>query len=355
MTADLIDLAGVPLEDLMDIIDLAERIGKNPSHYSNACAGKVMASLFYEPSTRTQMSFHSAMIRLGGQVIGFDNPGGSSVSKGESFGDTVRVTSGYSDILVIRHPAEGAALAASLYSKVPVINAGDGSRAHPTQTLTDIVTLASEKRLGNLAIGICGDLLNGRTVHSLIETMSRFEGNKFILISTPDLALPVNLKNLLNSRGCLYKEVYCLEEALPDLDVLYMTRIQRERFENKNQYEAQMGIYILTSETLKYARPDLCILHPLPRLNEIDYSVDADPRAFYFKQAEYGMYARMALLCRMIKGQDFISDSSLKIDMASGTRLCSNAKCITANELYLPQLTDEINGKKYCRYCEHVI
>lgn len=346
---DLMDLDQLSTDDLLDIIDMAGRISRHPDHYSHACSGKIMAALFYEPSTRTQMSFQSAMLRLGGQVIGFDNPMGSSVAKGESLADTVRVVSGYSDVVVIRHPKEGAAFASSLYSKVPVINAGDGGHAHPTQTLADIVTLANEKRLDNLTIGICGDLLNGRTVHSLIKTMCRFSGNRFVLISTPSLGLPQYLKGFMRSAGCDFREVPSLEQAIPELDVLYMTRIQRERFTDMEEYKRQQGVFVLDSAKLACAKSDLCVLHPLPRVDEIEPEVDSDPRAKYFIQTEYGMYARMALLIKLIKLSEKQNDRPC---FSPCQTRCGNPRCITAQEAYLPALFSDTDGKKRCMYCE---
>ena len=262
-----------------------------------------MATLFYEPSTRTQMSFQTAMMRLGGKIIGFDNPQNSSVSKGESLKDTITIVSGYADIIAMRNPVEGSAKAASLYSSVPVINAGDGGHLHPTQTLTDLVTLSNEKgRLNHLKIGLCGDLKNGRTVHSLIKTMSHFEGNSFVLISTKELSIPDYIKDIMDKAGCPYEEVDDLQSNIADLDVLYMTRIQRERFANEEDYQAQKGQYILDTEKMSYAKKDMIVLHPLPRVDEITVEVDDDPRACCFKQAVYGMYEQNGTqLCYYLK------------------------------------------------------
>lgn len=342
----LIDLDNLSDEHLLNIIDMASRISNNPDHYSSAARGKIMATLFYEPSTRTQMSFQTAMLRLGGKIIGFSDPSNSSVSKGESLKDTVRVVSGYSDIVVIRHPLEGSAYAASLYSKAHVINAGDGGHMHPTQTLADLVTLSCRKRLNNLCIGLCGDLLNGRTVHSLIKTMCRFEGNSFVLISTKELAVPEYVRQIMRDSGCAFREVYTIDEVIGELDVLYMTRIQQERFSSVEEYEAQKGVYVLDGEKLAKAKSDLCILHPLPRVDEITCEVDDDPRACYFEQTEYGMYARMALILMMLKDA---SREALMPAMRKGGTLCANPKCITNHEHYLPLYREGL----HCGYCDH--
>jgi aspartate carbamoyltransferase catalytic subunit len=298
---NLIDLEDISLEDIDEIIHLAGMIKANPSIFTDACHGKIMATLFYEPSTRTQMSFKTAMLRLGGEVIGFDNPSNASVSKGESLKDTVRVVSNYADVLVMRNPIEGSAYAASLYSKSPVINAGDGGHLHPTQTLADLVTLSHEKgRLSDLTIGLCGDMKNGRTVHSLVKALSKYKNNKFVMISTPELQMPEYIIDILKKSGCEYSFSSSLEEAISSLDVLYMTRIQQERFKSEEEYERQKGVYVLDEEKMKLAKKDLVVLHPLPRVDEITVGVDDDSRAKYFEQTEYGMYARMALIILML-------------------------------------------------------
>lgn len=258
-----------------------------------------MGTLFYEPSTRTQMSFQTAMLRLGGTIIGFDNPSTSSVSKGENIKDTTKIVSSYADILVMRNPYEGSAKAAALTADCPVINAGDGGHLHPTQTLTDMLTLKNEKgRLDHLKIGLCGDLRYGRTVHSQLKALSRYEGNEFILISTPELALPSYIKDVLNARGCTYKEIYSLDEAITgeSLDMLYMTRIQKERFSSEEEYNRQKDVFRLDTEKMKKAPKDMIVMHPLPRVDEIAMDVDDDPRAMYFTQAKNGMFVRMALI-----------------------------------------------------------
>ncbi len=347
----LIDLDQLSLREIDDLIKLANTIKNNPWAYQESCHGKIMATLFYEPSTRTKMSFQTAMYRLGGQVIGFDDPENSSVSKGESLKDTITVVSGYADLIVMRNPQEGSATAATLFSKSPIINAGDGGHLHPTQTLTDLVTLYNEKgRLDNLCIGLCGDLKNGRTVHSLIKTMTRYKGNSFVLISTPELALPQYVKDVMDAAGCSYKEVGGLGEAMPELDVLYMTRIQKERFASEQQYHEQKGIFVLDSEKLIHAKKELRILHPLPRVDEIDVAVDDDARAKYFDQTVYGMYARMALILTIFQREDI--PEKYKIPFSTHPHRCSNPKCITQSEHYLPHLFSEAGDMLECKYCD---
>ncbi len=346
----LIDLDELPLPQLDEILRLADQISKNPGAYAECCRGKVMATLFYEPSTRTQMSFQAAMLRLGGQVIGFDNPQNSSVSKGESLKDTVRVVSGYSDVVVIRNPMEGAAKAASLFSLTPVINAGDGGHLHPTQTLTDLTTLYSEiGKVDHLCVGLCGDLKNGRTVHSLIKTMCRFPGNRFLLISTPELTVPPYIKDVMKAAGCPFREVAALDEAMPELDVLYMTRIQRERFASPEAYEQQKGVYVLDGAKMRKGKPQLRVLHPLPRVDEITVDVDDDPRAAYFRQTEFGMYARMALISTMLRDT---SRGVLPRPESTHRHVCKNPRCITGAEPYLPRLFSGKGDMLVCEYCE---
>ncbi len=344
----LIDLADASVEDWNEITRLAGDIAKHPGYYSSACHGKILATLFYEPSTRTQMSFQTAMLKLGGSVIGFDDPNNSSVAKGESLKDTIRVVSGYADIIAMRHPSAGSAKAASLYSRVPIINAGDGGHLHPTQTLTDLVTLRNEKgRFDNLCIGLCGDLRNGRTVHSLIKAMCRFHGNRFILISTPHLRVPPYITHIIEESGCPYKEVDSLAEAMPELDVLYMTRIQRERFLSPEEYLAQKGVYVLDKEKMALAKDDLIVLHPLPRVDEIAVDVDDDPRMKFFEQTEYGLYARMALILKMLEDEKYI-DPQPKDQGHS----CSNPRCITRQEFYIPRVFRKVGDHEICDYCE---
>ena len=346
----LIDLNDYPVEWWNKVISLGASIYAHPQRYVQACAGKIMATLFYEPSTRTQMSFQSAMIRLGGSIIGFDNPMSSSVSKGENIKDTTKVVSSYSDILIIRHPFAGTAKAAALTADCPVVNAGDGGHLHPTQTLTDLLTLRMEKgRLNHLTVGLCGDLLYGRTVHSLCKALSCYEGNKFILISTPELQVPDYITKILRESGCEYRLESSLDAVIGDLDVLYMTRIQRERFASDTEYLAQKDVYRLTTDKMRNAKPDLTVLHPLPRVDEIEIAVDDDPRALYFKQAQYGMYVRMALILRLLESETAVPlmhgapDESLR---------CVNPKCITAQEHYLPHSFRQLGGRTVCEFCE---
>ena len=298
----LIDPMDFKVEELDEIFSLAEKIIKNPKKYSKICDGKILATLFYEPSTRTRFSFESAMMRLGGNVLGFSEPNSSSASKGETLADTIKMVSIYSDVIAMRHPKEGAARVASLYSKVPVINAGDGGHQHPTQTLTDLLTIKNLKgNLKNKTIGLCGDLKFGRTVHSLIKAMSRYEGNEFILISPKELKVPDYIKEqVLEKNNIKFREVEALEDVIEELDILYMTRIQKERFFNEEEYLRLKDSYILNMEKMDKAKSDMIVMHPLPRVNEIDMEVDNDGRASYFKQAEFGMYVRMALICKLL-------------------------------------------------------
>ena len=349
----LIDLDDYPVSWWNRVIALGKDIYTNPGRYKGACSGKVMGTLFYEPSTRTQMSFQTAMLRLGGSLIGFDNPATSSVSKGENLKDTTKIVSGYSDVLVIRHPEEGAAKAAALTAECPVINAGDGGHLHPTQTLTDMLTLTMEKgRLNDLVIGMCGDLLNGRTVHSLCKALSCYPNNKFIFISTPELMVPQYVKDILDSHGCEYKEVSSLEETIPELDVLYMTRIQSERFNSVEEYEAQKNIYVLDRKKLNLGKSDLIVLHPLPRVDEITMDVDEDSRALYFKQTKYGVYVRMALVLTMIENKDTVQ--LLKGSILKDTK-CTNPRCITHSEKYLPKSFIKSGDIAECEFCDERI
>ena len=298
----LIDLNDYPVSWWKQVVDLGEQIKNHPEIYAGACHNKIMATLFYEPSTRTQMSFQTAMLRLGGRLIGFDNPANSSVSKGETLKDTTKIVSGYADILVMRHPVAGAAKAAALSADCPVINAGDSGHLHPTQTLTDLLTIHKEKgRFDGLTVGLCGDLKFGRTVHSLVAAMSRYENVRFVLISPEELKLPRYVKEqYIKKNNIPYTQSTSLEEVMPELDILYMTRVQRERFFNEEDYLRLKDSYILTPEKLNTAKKDLCILHPLPRVNEISVAVDDDPRACYFKQVQNGKYIRMALILKLL-------------------------------------------------------
>ncbi len=290
------------VEELDQLMDLAGDIEKNPAKYAHRCDGKVLATCFYEPSTRTRLSFESAMMHLGGQVLGFATADSSSAAKGESVSDTIRMISCYADICAMRHPKEGAPMVASSKARIPVINAGDGGHQHPTQTLTDLLTIRSLKgRLDHLTIGLCGDLKFGRTVHSLINALIRYPGISFIFISPEELKIPDYIReDVLDANNIPYKEVIRLEEVMPRLDLLYMTRVQRERFFNEEDYVRLKDFYILNKEKMEYAREDLLILHPLPRVNEISVEVDDDPRAVYFKQVQYGVYVRMALILTLL-------------------------------------------------------
>ena len=290
------------VEELDNLMDLAKDIEANPEKYAHACEGKKLATLFYEPSTRTRLSHEAAMINLGGSVLGFSSADSSSASKGESVADTIRVISCFADICAMRHPKEGAAMVASQHATIPVINAGDGGHQHPTQTLTDMLTIRSLKgRLDNMTIGLCGDLKFGRTVHSLIHALVRYPGIRFVLISPEELKLPSYIKNdVLDRQNIPYEEVVRLEDALPDLDILYMTRVQKERFFNEEDYVRMKDFYILDNKKMELAKDDMYILHPLPRVNEIATEVDSDPRAAYFKQVQYGVYIRMALILTLL-------------------------------------------------------
>lgn len=298
----LINPLDFSVEETEELLLLAEDIAKDRSRYSESCHGKKLATLFYEPSTRTRLSFEAAMLNLGGNVLGFASGGDSSASKGESVADTIRVVSCYADIVAMRHPKEGAALVAATHASVPVINAGDGGHQHPTQTLTDLLTIHSLKgHLDNLTIGLCGDLKFGRTVHSLISALVRYPGIKFVLISPEELKVPSYIrKEVLQKNGIEFKETEDLESVMPELDILYMTRVQRERFFNEEDYIRLKDKYILDMNKMALAREDMLVLHPLPRVNEISVEVDNDPRAVYFKQAQFGVYVRMALIMKLL-------------------------------------------------------
>lgn len=299
---NLIDIKDLSVDEIEELIKVAKDIMQNSDKYSEKCKYKKMATLFFEPSTRTRLSFEAAMMELGGNVLGFSEASSSSTSKGESVSDTIRVVGCYSDIIAMRHPKEGAPLVASMKSIVPIINAGDGGHNHPTQTLTDLLTISCEKkRLDNLTIGLCGDLKFGRTVHSLITAMSRYKNIKFILISPDELKIPEYIKEeVLEKNNIEYVETNDIEEYMGELDILYMTRVQKERFFNEEDYVRLKDYYILNTEKLKKAKEDLCIMHPLPRVNEIATDIDDDKRACYFKQAMYGKYIRMALILKLL-------------------------------------------------------
>ena len=302
MKRSLIDICDLSTEEIEEMVDVAKDIMRNPQKYSEKCKGKKLAALFFEPSTRTRLSFEAAMYELGGNVLSVSSADSSSASKGESVADTAKIVSCYADIIAMRHPKEGAPLVAAMNASIPVINAGDGGHNHPTQTLADICTVSLEKgRLNNLTVGFCGDLKFGRTVHSLIQALSRYSGNRFILISPEELNLPGYIKkDVIEKNRIEYVQTTSLEQVMPELDILYMTRVQKERFFNKEDYLRLKDSYILTPEKLKSARSDLSILHPLPRVNEISVAIDNDPRACYFKQALYGKYMRMALIMKLL-------------------------------------------------------
>ena len=301
----LINILDLSVEELNDMMDVADDIIANPKKYAEVCHGKKLATLFYEPSTRTRLSFEAAMMELGGNVLGFSEASSSSAAKGESVADTIRVINSYADIAAMRHPKEGAPLVASMYATIPIINAGDGGHNHPTQTLADLCTIRRETgRLNDLTIGLCGDLKFGRTVHSLIAAMARYSGIKFVLISPDELRIPDYVKeDVLDRKGIPYEETTDLEEAMPQLDILYMTRVQRERFFNEEEYLRLKDRYILTPDKLTGAKETMRILHPLPRVNEISVAIDDDPRAVYFQQALYGKYMRMALILKLLDMQ----------------------------------------------------
>ena len=349
---NLIDILDFSTEEIDGLVRLASDIMEHPDRYSESCKGKIMGALFFEPSTRTRLSFTSAMMSLGGQVLGFDQAGSSSVAKGETVSDTIRMVSAYSDIIAMRHPKEGAPIVASRVATVPIINAGDGGHFHPTQTLTDLLTIHKKKgRFDNLVIGICGDLKYGRTVHSLIAAMSRYDNVRFVLISPEELKLPDYVKDdHLFTGGCEYVETENLESAIPSLDILYMTRIQAERFASREEYERLKDSYELTESKLAIAKEDLSIMHPLPRVTEINVDVDDDPRADYFDQAMYGRYIRMALIL-MLLGTMGVDDRRLEGKERKGKR-CNNPHCISNSERGIKRLFDEY-GK--CIYCDQYL
>ena len=299
----LIDILELSTQEIDEMVAVGSDIIKNPAKYAHKCDGKILATLFFEPSTRTRLSFESAMLSLGGQVLGFSEANSSSAAKGESVADTIQTVNCYADIIAMRHPKEGSALVASMNTQIPIINAGDGSHNHPTQTLTDLLTIHHEKgRFNDLVVGVCGDLKFGRTVHSLISAMSRYKGIKIVAISPEELKLPEHIKtDVIEKNGMNFVETTDLEAAMPELDILYMTRVQKERFFNEEDYLRLKDSYILTPEKLKNAKSDLTIMHPLPRVNEISVAIDKDPRAAYFRQARYGRYIRMALILKLLE------------------------------------------------------
>lgn len=353
----LLEISDLSVKELDALLETADRIIDNPQEFAHKCEGKKLATLFFEPSTRTRLSFEAAMYELGGHVIGFSEAQSSSASKGESVADTTRVVNCYADIIAMRHPKEGAPFVAAKNSDIPVINAGDGGHHHPTQTLADLLTIHREKgSFENLTVGICGDLKYGRTVHSLITALKRYSGIRFVLISPDELKLPAYAKEALLTDGISFAEVSDLEKAMPELDVLYMTRIQRERFSDIAEYERLKDSYILTPEKLMTAKEDMIILHPLPRVNEISVRVDEDKRACYFKQVRNGKYMRMALILKLL-GLDGTLDEKEEqpVKTVSSNRKCSNPRCISQSEQELPALftvSDDETPVYRCLYCE---
>ena len=343
------------VDELDRLLDLANDIEKYPNKYAHACEGKKLATCFYEPSTRTRLSFEAAMLNLGGSVLGFASADSSSASKGESVSDTIRVISCYADICAMRHPKEGAPLVASQKSRIPVINAGDGGHQHPTQTLADLLTIRSLKgRLDNMTIGLCGDLKFGRTVHSLISALIRYPGIKFVLISPEELRIPSYIReDVLRANNIPFTEVERLEDAIPQLDVLYMTRIQQERFASREEYEKQKGVYILTREKMQLAKKNMIVMHPLPRVNEIEVEIDDDPRAAYFRQAKCGMYVRMALILMTLNNT--ITANPLLTGQVHHECRCTNPRCITQTEHYLPHSFRKYGDIMICEYCDERI
>lgn len=345
-------------EEIDELIEVSKDIGNNMEKYSKKCEGKILATLFFEPSTRTRLSFESAMCSLGGSVIGFSSAQNSSTSKGETLADTIQVVSCYSDIIAMRHPNDGAAYVAINNSKVPIINAGDGGHNHPTQTLLDLLTISKEKgTLNNLTIGLCGDLKYGRTVHSLVVAFSMYENIKFVFISPEELKMPDYIKKFMKEHNMEYTETDSLEQSMDKLDILYMTRIQQERFENKETYERLKDVYILDMPKMKNAKKDLCILHPLPRVNEIATEIDEDPRACYFKQAQNGRYMRMAIILKLLAERN---KDNYNVNSYSTTEItdkkCQNKRCISNVQRGLKQLAyKKDNGIFRCRYCDEEI
>ncbi len=351
----ILDLSVAELDEL---IATAKDIAAHPESYREKCRYKKLATLFFEPSTRTRLSFEAAMLELGGSVLGFSEASSSSASKGESVADTAKVVSNYADIIAMRHPREGAPFVAAQAAAIPVINAGDGGHNHPTQTLADLLTISREMgRLEGLTIGLCGDLKYGRTVHSLIEAMSRYEGIRFVLISPEELKIPGSVRyNTLEKLSIPYQETASLEEALPQLDVLYMTRIQRERFDDLEVYERLKDSYVLDTQKMKLAKEEMCVLHPLPRVNEISVQVDADPRAAYFRQTLNGKFMRMALILKLLKeAEENPAKAPLELEGLDRSHTCRNPKCICQTEQELPslsRLTDPEKKVYRCLYCE---
>ena len=354
----LISILDFSTQELAELIATAEDIAAHPEKYWDACAHKTLATLFFEPSTRTRLSFEAAMLELGGNVLGFSEASSSSAAKGESVADTAKTVSNYANIIAMRHPKEGAPYVASRAATIPVINAGDGGHQHPTQTLADLLTIHREMgRLSNLTIGLCGDLKYGRTVHSLIEAMSRYENIRFVLISPKELMLPDYVRvGVLDKHGIPYTEVTSLEDAIPQLDVLYMTRIQRERFDDVAEYERLKDSYVLTAEKMEHAKADMAVLHPLPRVNEISVKVDDDPRAAYFRQTLNGKFMRMALILKLLgEAKEDPMKEAIDTDGWVYDKVCHNAKCICQTEQELPQAATLVEGAYRCVYCEQKV
>ena len=354
----LISILDFSVEELSALIATAEDIAANPEKYQDACAHKTLATLFFEPSTRTRLSFEAAMLELGGNVLGFSEAGSSSAAKGESVADTAKTVSNYASIIAMRHPKEGAPYVASRAATIPVINAGDGGHQHPTQTLADLLTIHREMgRMNDLVIGLCGDLKYGRTVHSLIEAMSRYANIRFVLISPKELMLPDYVRvGVLDKHNIPYTEVTSLEDAIPELDILYMTRIQRERFDDPAEYERLKDSYVLTAEKMAYAKADMAVLHPLPRVNEISVKVDDDPRAAYFRQTLNGKFMRMALILKLLEeAKNDPEREAIDTDGWVYDKICRNPKCICQTEQELPMAAKMAEGSYRCVYCEQKV
>ena len=353
----LIDITDFSVEELSQLLDTACDISEHPEKYADACRGKKLATLFFEPSTRTRLSFEAAMMELGGNVIGFSDAGSSSASKGESVADTAKMISCYADIMAMRHPKEGAPYVAAKSASIPVINAGDGGHCHPTQTLADLLTIYRELgRLENLIVGFCGDLKYGRTVHSLLSALGRYKNIKIVLVAPEELQLPKYVKyEVLDKYEMEYVETTSLEEAMPQLDVLYMTRIQRERFDSYDEYERLKDSYILTEEKMAFAKQEMRVLHPLPRVNEISVKVDDDPRAAYFRQALNGKYMRMALILKLLNDANEGKQMPEIADVVIDKLHCDNPRCITSTEqeiVHSFKCVNRENGIYRCVYCE---
>ena len=356
----LIDTTDLTPKETQEILNLALDIIANRPAYTEKCKNKTLATLFYEPSTRTRLSFEAAMLELGGNVLGFSDASNSSVTKGESLSDTIKTVNKYSDMIAMRHFSDGAALVASRVTDVPIINGGDGSHCHPTQTLADLLTIKREMgRLDNLVIGMCGDLKYGRTVHSLAKAMLRQEGIEFVFISPEELRMPEYSRDEITEKGFKFREVRDMESVLPELDILYMTRVQKERFDDPAVYDALKDTYILDAEKMKLAKKDMAVLHPLPRVNEISVDLDDDPRAAYFRQVENGKFMRMALICKFFDWKDQKWDNPQMKDVVINPRgiACPNKRCISYRE-NVDKLMRPIEGEQdtyRCAYCETVV